>query len=390
MNAFPHRFAADSLMVIVPDHPSALIAKGEVVARYYNPGELFRNVHIVLTNDDRADAQAMQTMVGAAKLTLHNLPTGPRHFVRSLGWQFPLLEPYLARGVALAREIRPSLVRTHNNFLEGVLASRIKSALGVPYITSLHGVWDVDDRRTVVARLKARFRAKLERRALADADAVIAVYAPIVRYACDHGAKRIELIYNIVAGGDIARKTDYKLARPPKLLTINRQLDDKNPANIIRAVASLDCTYTLVGDGPLHESLKALAAGLGCADRVRFIKSVPNAALCAGLKDYDLIVSHCDYWGMSKTIIEGGLAGLPIITNRHPEIAIAEYDGGWIDQCENTEAGYRAAIIAMLESESRRRDFGDLAHQTARDRFDPSVMEARTVALYRETLRATT
>ena len=42
-----------------------------------------------------------------------------------------------------------------------MLASRIKSALGIPYIMSLHGVWDVDDRRTAMARLKARFRVKL-------------------------------------------------------------------------------------------------------------------------------------------------------------------------------------------------------------------------------------
>lgn len=374
-------------MVIVPDRLTDLVRKGEVTPRYYNPGELFREVHLVLMNDDRPDPAAVQPMVGAARLELHNLiGSQGKYLLRTLGWQRPLLEPLLRRAVALAREVRPQLVRTHNNFLEGVVAQRLKSALGIPYIVSLHGVWDIDDRTTARGRVLARFRRKLERVALADADAVIAVYSPIIRYAKEYGARRVELIYNIVAGASVARKRDYALNRPPRLITINRQLQEKNPANIIRAVAALDCRYTLVGTGPLHEPLKALAAELGCGDRVRFVPSMPNADLCASLAEYDLMVSHCDYWGMSKTMIEGGLAGLPIVINRHPQIAIGEYEGDWLVECENSPEGYRAALEGLLGSEERRAELGRRAAQVARTRFDPATMEEKTVALYREAM----
>lgn len=383
-SALAHRFEAERLMVIIPDRLSALVTKGEVTERYYNPGELFREVHIVATNDDRPDLAVLQRAVGRAKLVLHSLPTGSRYFLRTAGWQWPLIEPFIKRGVALARRIRPQLVRTHNNFLEGALAGRIKQELGIPFVVSLHGVWDIDDRKTAIARLRAGFRAKLERAALTAADAVIAVYHPIERYARAFGAKRVELIYNIVAGAEIARKTSYALGRPPRLVTINRQLPEKNPENIIRAVAGLDCTYTLIGDGPLHEPLRALAQNLGCADRVEFIKAMPNSRLCSELGGYDAMVSHCDYWGMSKTIIEGGLAGLPIVINRHPEIEIAEYAGGWIVECENSPEGYRDAIERILRDEGHRRALGTLAHEVAITRFDPGRMEQRTVALYRD------
>jgi glycosyltransferase involved in cell wall biosynthesis len=325
-------------------------------------------------------------MVGGARLHLHNLPAGSRYFIRTLGWQLPLIAPYLRRGVDLARQIKPQLVRTHNNFIEGVMASCIKRALGVPYIMSLHGVWDVDDRKAAFDWIRAKFREKLERRSLTSADAVIAVYAPIVRYARAHGAKRVELIYNIVAGARIEAKTSYRLATPPRLVTINRQVLEKNPANILRAVAGLDCSYTLIGDGPLHDSLRLLAVELGCSGRVEFIKSVPNADLCTRFKNFDLMVSHCDYWGMSKTIIEGGLAGLPIVINRHPKIPIEEYAGGWVVECENTPEGYRAAIADLLSSETRRRELGAKAREAAKDRFDPNTMERRTVALYRDVM----
>lgn len=374
-------------MVIVPDRLTDIVRKGEVTPRYYNPGELFREVHLVLMNDDRPDPAAVQPMVGAARLELHNLiGSQGKYLLRTLGWQRPLLEPLLRRAVALAREVRPQLVRTHNNFLEGVVAQRLKSALGIPYIVSLHGVWDIDDRTTARGRVLAHFRRKLERVALADADAVIAVYSPIIRYAKEYGARRVELIYNIVAGASVARKRDYALNRPPRLITINRQLQEKNPANIIRAVAALDCRYTLVGTGPLHEPLKALAAELGCGDRVRFVPSMPNADLCASLAEYDLMVSHCDYWGMSKTMIEGGLAGLPIVINRHPQIAIGEYEGDWLVECENSPEGYRAALEGLLGSEERRAELGRRAAQVARTRFDPATMEEKTVALYREAM----
>ena len=52
----PHltpRSRQERLMVLIPHALSDLVAKGEVTERYYNPGDLFREVHIVLTNDDR-------------------------------------------------------------------------------------------------------------------------------------------------------------------------------------------------------------------------------------------------------------------------------------------------------------------------------------------------
>lgn len=385
-----HRFACDRLMVIIPDRLSDILRKGEVTPRYYNPGELFREVHIVLMNDDRPDPAAVQPMVGRAKLTLHNLiDSQGRFLLRTLGWQLPLLEPLLKRAVALARQVRPQLVRTHNNFLEGAVAQRLKRELGIPYVVSLHGVWDVDDRTTALGRTLALFRKKLERAALQDADAVIAVYSPIMRYARDYGARRVELIYNIVAGASVARKPGYVLHRPPRLVTINRQVAEKNPTNIIRAVAALDCDYTLIGTGPLHDALKALAASLGCGDRVHFIPSMPNAALCASLADYDLMVSHCDYWGMSKTMIEGALAGLPIVINKHPQIAIGEYEGGWLVECENSVAGYTRAISDLLASEARRAELGQRAAHMAKTRFDPATMEEKTVRLYRAAMALT-
>lgn len=380
----PTRFSfnADRLMVIIPDRLTSLIRKGEITERYYNPGELFKEVHIVLNNDDQPDPRDVQKTVGNAKLFIHNLPRPG--FAATIGWQVPLIRRWRKAGLDLARRIKPDLIRTHNNFLEGYLASEIKKALGMPFVVSLHGVWDRDCLTTVLHRLRKQFLIKFERAALEAADAVIAVYKPVVRYAKAYGAKRVELIYNIVAGGDIRPRQDYKRSGPLRLITVNRQLEEKNPENIIRAVRDLDCEYLLVGDGAYHERLKALVAELGMGQKVRFAKAMPNHELCAMLPTFDVMVAHCDYWGISKTTIEGALAGLPIVLNRHPIEPIPDLEGDWLVLCENTPEGYCEAISNFADSEALRADYGGRALAHAKENFYPETMENKTVALYRE------
>jgi glycosyltransferase involved in cell wall biosynthesis len=374
------------LLVIIPDRLTVLVNKGEVTARYYNPGELFDEVHLLLTNDDRPDPATVQKTIGRARLFLHNLPAGHELFFRTLGWQPWLLRGWLQRGLDLAREIRPDLVRTHNNFIEGYLARAIKRELRVPFVTSLHGVWDRDELDTLPRHLRSAFRRKLECASLEAADAVIAVYKPIVRYAQEHGARNVHLIYNIVAGWDIAAKTDYAPHTPPRLITINRQRKEKDPSNIIRAIRDIDCEYTLIGDGPYHDQLRALAQAEGCGDKVKFIKAMPNDQLCALLQSCDMMLSHCDYWGISKTLIEGALAGLPIIVNEHPLEPIPDYDGGWLTLCNNTVEGYRTAIRSLLEDDELRRSMGTRALEHAQEHFAPARMEGKVVAIYRQLL----
>ena len=115
-------------MVIVPDRLSEIVGKGEVTARYYNPGDLFSEIHLVMTNDDRPDPAAVQPMVGAARLVLHNLPAGKRLFFESLGWRPWLLKGWTDKAVALAARIKPDLVRCHGAHLNALAARAIKRA----------------------------------------------------------------------------------------------------------------------------------------------------------------------------------------------------------------------------------------------------------------------
>ncbi|HEV2368786.1 MAG TPA: glycosyltransferase [Acidimicrobiales bacterium] len=371
------------LLVLTSDSLSGLVRKGEVTQRYHNPGDLFSEVHLITPEFSSDDLDRAAPMFGSARFHVHVLPT-PR-FVRTAGWRSSLIRPWLTRGVEIAAAVRPEVVRTHNNFLEGRLALEIKRQLGVPYVVSLHGVWDRDNLNTVKDRAISLARRRFERDSLSNADAVVAVYSPILRYARQLGARDPVLIYNAVSA-DIAAKTSYDLSEPPRILTVNRQVHDKNPEPILRAVAALDASYTLVGDGPLHPHLESLVRELGLEGRVELVRHMPNRDLCALLPTVDIVASHCTYLGISKTLIEGGLAGLPMIINDPPASSIEEYRGDWIDFCDGSEKGYREAIQHLLADHGARSRLGAAALAVARSRFDPTTMEAKLEKVYTDVL----
>ena len=133
------------------------------------------------------------------------------------------------------------------------------------------------------------------------------------------------MIYNVVNLAHIREKTDYAATDPAKVIVPGRQWPRKDPRPVIEALASLPSVQaTFLGVGPLHEAVVDHARKLRVEDRCEFIAAVPNDLLCESLRDYDVLISVNDYGGVSKVKLEAALAGMPLITNRHPLEAPAE------------------------------------------------------------------
>ena len=386
----------ECLMLLIPDALSALVAKGEVTERYYNPGDLFREVHIIMTNEDRPSAEAVQPMVGSARLYLHNLPTDASLFRRTLGWRPRLLRSWAARMVELARDVRPQLMRCHGVHLNAYVASEIKRATGIPYVVSLHGNPDLDLRHHWKgrdgdwrARLGLEATVAIERVAIPRADCVVCVYRFIEPYARRLGARRVEVIYNVVNLAHIREKTDYAATDPAKVIVPGRQWPRKDPRPVIEALASLPSVQaTFVGVGPLHEAVVDHARKLRVEDRCEFIAAVPNDLLCESLRDYDVLISVNDYGGVSKVELEAALAGMPLITNRHPLEARPEVLEEGCLTVDGDAASYRDALERLLSDEALRRDLGQRAQANAWD-LDPGSTEKKYAELYLDLLSGT-
>ena len=384
----------NSLMVIVPDKISDFVRKGEIIPRYYNPGNLFQEVHILMTNDDRVDPAAVQPMVGDAKLVIHNLPTGTDTFIRSFGWRPALLRRWAAPAVQLAQKAKTELVRCHGNGLNAFAALEIKRALGIPYVISLHGNPDVDYNRGRLGRTWKRKIAgiaieSVEIASIKNADFIVPVYSPIVPYLEKHGVNKYEVIYNAVDCGDTV-KTDYAVGDRVKAICVGRQESlQKDPSPIIEAVAAVpSIDLTLIGDGDLHEGLRALADSLGVSGRVHFIRRMPNAQVLKEMAAADIYVYCSDNWEISKTCIEASLIGLPIVLNRRRGGLAAELVGDHVLAVEQSANGYREALERLIADKRERERLGRNAASVAHARWRPTTMEARYVAVYRNVLDA--
>ncbi len=373
------------LMVFISDRLSDLVDKGEVLPRYYNPGDLFERVTIVVSNwrDSDIDASLVQPMAGSAHLEIiqHTLP----FVVTSFGWRF--IDRWLRRGVERLVPLKPDLVWTLGCFQHGQLGARVSRAAGVPMITSLHGRWDVDERQSLPRWIYSKLRVRAEEESLRTADLVIPVYADIIPYAQKRGARRIEVVYNTINAAALVRKQDYALSQPARLLTINRQVPQKDPSNILRALAEgdFDCSLDVIGNGPIHARLESLVNELGLSARVRFIPAMPNKQVCALMHSYDVLLGTCHYHGISKGSLEAGYVGLPIVLNQRRPEPIQELKDDWMVVVEDSVAGYRSALTRLLSDEALRRRLGEAAHAKVRDVFRPQEGESRRAHLFAET-----
>lgn len=389
---------AQRLMVLVPDRITDILIKGEYQPNYYNPGELFDEVHIVTTTDDRPDLAALQRTVGRARLQVHNIPEAPLLVAGDWKrwWKKPLRD-WASPGVDLAKRIRPQLMRVHGADWNGYLASRIRRKLGIPYVVSLHINPDVNPvRRFVTAdltddqRRHNEFFEFIESEGLRNAELVIPVYKPIVPYLRRLGVERIEVSYNILNGLYLRVKQDYSAHQPFRIVSVGRLIKEKNPAHLIEAVADLpDVELTIVGDGPERPALESLTQHLGASTRVRFAPAIPNDQLCELLPDFDLFAIHTEYWELNKSLLEALLTGLPVVMNRRLGTPVPELDGVDITRfVDNTTLGYRSAINELMRDDHMREQLGRRAREYAAARWSPEVTERKVVEIYRRYMKA--
>lgn len=383
-----HRHEADRILVVIGDNLGDLARKGEVIDRYYNPGELFRDVHLLCVGDSDEVPGDVQRLVGDAYLEVHRLPLRRRVLVESAGWRPSLLRHWSRPAVELAQRLRPGLIRCHGSQLNLLAAAHARDAVDAPLVVSLHNNPDTDVRGSANRRERLIGHAlrAVERRGLHRADLVLPVYESIVPYLERIGVTRYEVAYNVVNPTSISPKTDYALHDPIRVVCVGRQYEGKDPTTLLEAVLDLpNVELTLVGDGPFHERLRERARVADASDRVHFVRSLPNDELCAQLPGFDLFATHNDLWGISKAAIEALLTGLPMITNAREGAAVPELDG----TCRlvpNTREGYRTAIEELAADHVGRENLGRTARAVAEARWLPEHTEQHFVAIYRRLL----
>ena len=312
-------------------------------------------------------------------------PPRPWSYASWGAWAAPLLARALTR---LAPVFAFDLVHAHYAVPAGDAVRR--AAPAAPLIVSVHG-GDVHGghagARTVAATL-------------GHARMVLANSAGTARRCVQRGARATRVVHlgtdlpaAAAGAAGAAGATGATGAAPPTLVTVGHLIARKRQADVIEALALLRdrhpaLRYEIVGDGPDRESLRALAAARGVADRVRLRGRLAHDDAVAAGRAATLFVlpSVAEAFGVSY--VEAMAAGVPAIGCRGEdgpeEIAAA---GGGIELVAPGDVPALAATIdALLSDPPRRAALGAAARETVARHFTWQRCGTETVAAYREVL----
>jgi len=361
------------LAVIPADPLYKYVDKGEIKARYWNPGDFFDEVHIISLSKSEVRTEDVQTLVGDARLVIHTVgrPT------------MTTLPFYFSKVKKLVHDIGPGLVRAHGPWHTGSLAVYAGRSLGIPSIVSIHS--NRDEQRRVEPSLLLKMVLPLENYALANASVVFCVSDYLHDYANRHGATRTFTVYNKVYTERFNAERSYERSGPLKALSVMRLDRAKYPECLLEAIAPLDIHLTLIGQGELEDALRRQAAQLGIADRVDFIRQVPNSEIQAYYDRADVFLMATHYEGFCIPVLEAMAAGLPVIASDTGPIPEVLGGTGWL--VKKAPEAFTESLSKLADDRDRRAAMGRAARERALQ-IDGPIMEKRECAIYRALLNS--
>lgn len=191
-------------------------------------------------------------------------------------------------------------------------------------------------------------------------------------------------------GADPFVALEQRAERSARLLVVCRHTREKSVDRLLHIFASRvlprvpHATLTLVGDGPEHDNLKALAARLGIAGQTFFPGEFPVTEIARFYRHADLFLYASQSETYGQVVSEALWCGLPVV-------AFAD-DMGVSDQVSHgqngallapgpdehaADAAFGAAVVRLLEQPRERRALSEQAHELTRARVHPAGVIAR-------------
>jgi len=305
-------------------------------------------------------------------------PTRSRAYAHWGAWAAPTLAVALAR---LRRSFAYELVHAHNAVPAGDAVRR--AGVGVPVVVSVHGS-DV----LYTATRGAAGRAAV-RHSLGNARLVLANSTGIAQLAHSHGARETEVVH---LGTDVPEGMPTREG-PPTLVTVAHLVARKRHADVLRAVAVLgerhpNLRYVVIGDGPEHDALAALARRLGIADRVDLHGQLAPAQALELARRCTLFVMPSTDEAFGVAYVEAMAGAIPAIGCRGepgPEEIAAAGDGFMLVPPGDIER-LTQRIDELLSDPLRLREAGRRARLTVSRHFTWEACGRHTVAAYRKAL----
>ena len=282
--------------------------------------------------------------------------------------------------------LRGSYDLVHGHTFLPAFPTEVTSVLGrIPSVFTVHGTALTSGVGHDTSGL-ARVKRLVERQFLLgfDYDHVISVneeHVPLLAGA----QSSVSCIPN---GVDLDR---FDVAEPQvdgRIVFIGRLAPKKRVSDLIRAFERIAADYpdaelVVVGEGPLGEELRELAADLGVAGRVTFTGRVEESEIPRYYASAELFVLPSVWEGHPLTLLEAWAAGRPVIATDVEGLAefVDHRETGYLVSPRDPE-GLADALRYALDHPDETRGWGENARQRAEREFSWETAARRTRRIY--------
>jgi glycosyltransferase involved in cell wall biosynthesis len=309
----------------------------------------------------------------------------------------PLLDAWATVSLwRLLRRVQPEVVHTHTS-KAGALGRVAAWLAGIPVVVHTpHGHvfygyygWFLSTLFCYAERLLARLTDRIV--TLTDRGAQEHVQYKIAgpqKFVTIQGGIDLAQVRSVQVDPAVKRK---ELGLPPEgpiIGTVGRLVPIKGHTWLLRAVPRVLAEFpqvcvVLIGDGPMQDELKELAAELGISPHVVFLGTRPDIPEC--LAALDLFVLPSLNEGMGRVLLEAMAVGCPVVATRVGGIPDIVTDGatGLLVPPRDDRA-LAEAILTLLRDRSRRAAYGEAAKRHVDGRFDIKTMVHNIERLYDE------
>ena len=368
-------------LCVFPNDPlQAYYDKGEIKERYYNPNNIFDEIHFITMIEKDIEVTKIQSIGGTAKIIIHsvgkiNIKNRKKH---------------LSKIIELCRRINPDVIRAFNPYVEGWLAANCAQKLDKPFFVSLHTQYDYNRKLVKKKNLKKFLVLKylekfIEPFVLGNADKITIVYKIIEPYVSKHTSKIPELLYNKIDCEKFYNAQQINELSNPLILSVGNLIESKNHKLLIKSMQNIDANLLIIGKGELYESLKKIIKIMKLENKITILESVPYEKITSYYKTADIFALAYDpnQEGLPMPVMEAMASGTPVIVPESEDSK--ELEDSIIFAKRNVEE-FTKKIDDLLRNKTKRDEYSMKCIETAK-RFDISKLEKREAEIYQELIK---
>lgn len=370
-------------LCIFPNDPLiSYFKKGEIKSRYFNPNDIFEEIHVISFIENDIDETKAQILFGTAKLHIHSIG---KISINKRKKEFENI-------MNLIRTIDPDVIRAYNSRLEGWFAANCAEKLNIPFFLSIHTQMDhnriIAKKTNLKKYLGLKYLEKfIEPYVIKQANKITIVYKIIEPYVIKKGGKNPELLYNRIDLSQFSKGEKIERLPTPLVLSVGNLIREKNHECVIRAMKNLDAHHLIIGKGNDFKRLQKIIKDEKLERKVQIIDSVPHNEIQNYYKSANVFALAYDpeLEELPMPVMEAMASGLPTIIPFQKE--------GFSDGLENSVVfsernphEFHNNIKKILNNQDICNELSMNCITKSKD-FDEKIIEKREAEIYAELIQ---